>query len=253
MIEVCKERSRYLCEGKDVIVLVDTWEINMDNHRNRIKAGTGLGVTGNNEDAGFFIHAGLVMDAATETSLGFSDIQLRHRNQDREQTNYKQLPIEQKESYKWIKACQEGKRHLSKAASVTFIQDREGDIYEQFATVSDERTHLIIRSRDNRRLQGGGKLFKTLRSQPVACTYTIELVKGIRKGIEGRKALVEVRFCQLSIAKPWLIKKKDIADTVALSAVEVCEVNGPQKQAVLWRIPNYPYYYQLRRSDSHCK
>lgn len=236
LIEVCKERSGYLCEGKDVIVPIDTSEINMDNHRNRIKAGTGLGVTGNNKDVGFFIHASLVMDAATDTSLGFSDIQLWHRDQEREQTNYKQLPIEQKESYKWIKACQESKKHLSKAASVTFIQDREGDIYEQFATIPDERTHLIIRSRDNRRLNGGGKLFETLRSQPVAGNYSIELVKDIRKGIESRKAELEVRFCKLSIAKPRLVKKKNIADHIELYAVEVCEINGPKKQSVLWRL-----------------
>lgn len=236
LIEVCKERSSYLCEGKDVIVPLDTSEVNMDNHRNRVKPGTGLGVTGNNEDVGFFIHASLVMDACTETSLGFSDIQLWHREADREQRNYKYLPIEEKESYKWIKACQESKKHLSKAASVTFIQDREGDIYEQFATIPDERTHLIIRSRDNRRLYGGGKLYETLRSQPVAGNYSIELVKDIRKGIESRTAALEVRFCKLSIAKPKLIKKESIADKMELYAVEVSEVNGPKSEVVLWRI-----------------
>lgn len=102
-----------MCDGKDVIMPLDTSEINMDNHRNRIKAGTGLGATGNNEDLGFFIHASLVMDATTETSLGFSDIQLWHREADREQKNYKNLPIEQKESYKWIKASEESKKHPS--------------------------------------------------------------------------------------------------------------------------------------------
>ena len=57
-----------MCDGKGIIMPLDTSEINMDNHRNRIKAGTGLGATGNNEDLGFFIHASLVMDATTETS-----------------------------------------------------------------------------------------------------------------------------------------------------------------------------------------
>ena len=51
------------------------------------------------------------MDATTETSLGFSDIQLWYREADREQKNYNNLSIEQKESYKWIKASGERKKH----------------------------------------------------------------------------------------------------------------------------------------------
>ena len=236
LIDVCKERSSYLCEGKDVLVIMDTTEINTDEHRNRVKPGTGLGVTGNNKDLGFFLHGSLVLDAATETALGFSDIQLWHREEDREEKNYPKLPIEEKESYKWIKACLEGKKHLSQAATVTFIEDREGDIYEQFATVPDERTHLIIRSRDDRKLDGNAKLYEQLASQPVAGTYSIKLIKDIRKGIESRTAQLEVRFCKVSIAKPRLIKKEEIAKKIELYAVEVREVNAPKGEAVLWRI-----------------
>lgn len=236
LIETCKERSSYLCEGKDVLVVIDTSEINMDDHRKRLQPDSGIGVTGNNEDVGFFLHASLVLDAAAETSLGFSDIQLWHRAKDRKQQDYKKLPIEQKESYKWIKACQESKKHLSKAATITFIQDREGDIYEQFACVPDERVHLIVRSRDNRNLHGGRKLHEYLASQPVAGSYNIELIKDIRKGIESRTAHIEVRFCKVSIVKPGQIKKTGIVDKIDLTAVEVREVNGPKSDSVLWRI-----------------
>ncbi len=236
LIDTAKERSSYLCEGKDVLVIQDTTEINLDNHRNRIQRGTGIGLTGNNEDLGFFLHSSLVLDAHDETSLGFSDIQLWHRNEDKEQRDYKKLPIEDKESYKWIKASQESKQHLSQAVSITFIEDREGDIYEQFATIPDERTHLIIRSRDNRRLSGGGKLFEHLAAQPSAGSYSIELVKDIRKGVESRTATVEVRFCKVRIAKPQLLKKSEIADEIELNAVEVREVNGPEGSSIFWRI-----------------
>jgi hypothetical protein len=90
----------------------------------------------------FFLHSSLVLDQADETILGFSDIQLWHRDQvriDREQRGYKKLRIEEKESFKWISACNESKKHLSAASSITFVEDREGDIYEQFATVPDKR------------------------------------------------------------------------------------------------------------------
>lgn len=239
LIEAVKERSSYLCEGKDVLVLQDTTEANMEDHHNRLKRGTGVGLSGNNNDLGFFLHSSLVLDAQTTNVLGFSDIQLWHRPEDKLDKNergYKKLPIAKKESYKWIKACNESKEHLSNARTITFIEDREGDIYEQFASVPDKRTHLIIRSRDNRKLSKGGKLFTHLARRPVAGRYKIELVKDIRKGIKKRTANVAVRFCKVNIAKPQGLNHLTIADSVALNAVEVREINGPKVGSVMWRI-----------------
>ena len=226
LINTVKERSGYLCADRDVLVLQDTSEINLDNHRNRLRPHTGIGLTGNNKNLGFFMHSSLVLDANDETVIGFSDIQLWHREADKldkEQREYHKQPIEEKESNKWIKASQESKTHLSKAKSITFIEDREGDIYEQFATIPDKRTHLIIRSRNNRRLSDGGKLFDTLTERVVAGCYDIELVKDIRKGVESRTAHVEVRFCKVRISKPNLVKKSGIAAQVEVYAIEVKE------------------------------
>ncbi len=127
LIDTAKERSSYLCEGKEVLVIQDTTEINLDNHRNRIERGTGIGLRGNNEDLGFFLHGSLVLDAHSETCQGFSDIQLWHRDEDKEdkqQRDYKKLPIEEKESYKWIKACLQSKQHLSKGC-ICYIYRRQ--------------------------------------------------------------------------------------------------------------------------------
>ena len=217
LISTVKQRSGYLSEGRDVLVLQDTSEFNLENHRNRIRPDTGIGLSGNNKNLGYFMHGSLVLDANDETVLGFSDIQLWSRKEDKLDKNerhYKSLPVEEKESYKWIKACQESKKHLSGSRTITFIEDREGDIYEQFATIPDKRTHLIIRSRDNRNLSDGSKLFDTLSKQPAAGSYDIELVKDIRKGVEKRVATVEVRFCKTTIAKPKRVKKPEIAAEV---------------------------------------
>jgi len=239
LIKTVKERSSYLSAGKDVLVLQDTSEINLDNHRNRLERNTGIGLTGNNKDLGFFMHNSLVLDAKDETVLGFSDIQLWHREEnklDKEERGYQKLPIEEKESYKWIKACQQSKHHLSAAASITFIEDREGDIYEQFASIPDERTHLIIRSRDNRRLSDGSKLFDALSKQAIAGGYDIELVTDIRKGIVKRTASVEVRFCKVNIAKPASLKKAGIATGIELYAIEVKETDENVSNPIKWRI-----------------
>ena len=230
LIDTAIEKSNYLCKEKDVLVLQDTSEINVDNHRNRLKAGNGIGLTGNNKDLGFFLHGSLVLDASSETLLGYSNIQLWHRQEDKldkMERDYKRLPIEQKESYKWIKACEESKDHLSEARSITFIEDREGDIYQQFATIPDERTHLILRSRDNRKVLGGGKLFDQLSQQRAAGQYNITIVKDIRKGVESRTATVEVRYCQVGICRPATLNKTDLPKSVMLYAIEVKELNAP--------------------------
>jgi len=240
LIDTVKERSGYLCAGRDVLVVQDTTEINLDNHRNRLKRGTGIGLTGNNKDLGFFMHSSIVLDAGHETMLGFSDIQLWHRDEekeDKEARKYQSLPIEEKESNKWIKACTSSKEQLKEARSITFIEDREGDIYEQFATIPDERTHLIIRCCRDRNLGDGSKLYEKLGAQPAAGEYEIVLVKDIRKGIESRVATVEVRYCKVSIARPKKVKGAHLPETVEVYAVEVKEKNVPAGCApVLWRI-----------------
>jgi hypothetical protein len=239
LINTVKDRSRYLCADKHVLVLQDTSDINLENHRQRLQADSGIGLAGNAECLGFYIHNSLVLDATEETVLGFSDIQLWHRQTEKKNKtarNYKRLPIEEKESYKWIKACEESKKHLSAAASITFIEDREGDLYEQFARIPDAHTHLIVRSRDNRNLAEGGKLFDVLSQQNVAGHYQIELVTDIRKGVVKRTASVEVRFCPVNIVKPASAKSKTIAPQVALHAIEVREMDTSAIHPIRWRI-----------------
>lgn len=62
------------------------------------------------------------------------------------------LPIEEKESYRWIDCSNKTKEVLKEAESVTIIADRESDIYEKFVEVPDEKTNLVIRSSHNRTL-----------------------------------------------------------------------------------------------------
>ena len=239
LIKTAKEKSSYLSEGRNVLVLQDTTEINLNSHRNRLHVSKGIGLTGNNHDRGFFFHCSLVLDADTLMMLGFCDVQLWHRSENKlskRERNYKKLPISKKESNKWIKASSESKKHLSKADSITIVEDREGDIYEQFATIPDDRTHLIIRSRDDRRLSDGGKLFSRLAAQPVAGQHSIEVVGDIGNGIKKRKIEVAVKFCEVSIARPQKLKNPGLAPSVKLHVVEVRQINGPEVGGVLWRI-----------------
>lgn len=170
IVEELSERVGQIVTDRHVLVVTDTCEVNMSGHKGRLKPNSGLGRS-DKSDTGhcFKIHPGMVMDADSLNPLGFSWVKVFHRDEempDRNQRNYKKQAIEDKESYKWIEVAQKSKAVLSKAATVTIIEDREGDIYEQFALIPDEKTHLIIRSRTTRKLANGNSLYAEVEDAP---------------------------------------------------------------------------------------
>ena len=225
--------------GRDVIVIQDSSSIGLSEHSNHIKAGTGLGFVGNKTGLGFLTHASLVLDADNETMLGFCDVQLWHREEDKSNNTtkaYKKQPIEAKESYKWIKASQQAKKVLAHARSITIIEDREGDIYEQFAVIPDKQTQVIIRNRDNRKLKDGSKLHDCLLSAPVLGFYEIEVCGDARKNKVSRTAKVEVKAVEVTIQKPVRGISANIVGDLKLYAIEVKEKGSTAKTPLCWRL-----------------
>lgn len=97
---------------------------------------------------------GLDKDIHEKQAVGYSSMQLWHRLSDKdtkESRDYKRLPVEEKESYKWIKCATDNKSVLSEASSVTLVGDRESDMYELFTDATAQGLDLIVRSRTNRR------------------------------------------------------------------------------------------------------
>src|SRR6266849_11058672 len=97
---------------------------------------------GNGTDVGLFVHPVLVVDAGSKECLGLVGAQVWRRRK-RKAANYKSLPIERKESCRWLKGGEQAKAALTAAAMVTILDDREGDIYEKWARLPDRRTHLL--------------------------------------------------------------------------------------------------------------
>ena len=119
-------------ESRHVLAISDSSEINLNSHLGRLKS-EGLGVVGNNTDVGFYIHPTLIVDSENGFPLGLSSIQLWSRDinhQDKHQRNYQKLPIEQKESYKWLASAERSQRYFQAggAKMVTHIGDRESDL-----------------------------------------------------------------------------------------------------------------------------
>ena len=135
---------------------------------------------------GFYIHPTLVVDSESGFPLGLSTIQLWTRDldhQDKYERNYQKLPIEEKESYKWLASAERSQRCLiaGEAKMVTHIGDleaicfaaRESDLDEEWATVPDGYNHLLVRVRQDRRLFNQEQsLYRYLKQQPWVGTYS---------------------------------------------------------------------------------
>lgn len=224
------------------LIIQDTTQPSYEKHRGRIKPGSGLGEIGDNKSLGYFMHPTLVVDAQKGTCLGFSDINVWIREEGREKyidkETRKSLPIEEKESYRWIESINNSKEKLPLCQKYTAIADREGDMFELFASVPDAKTDLLIRSKGNKRTKQG-KLYEYLSQQPVAGEYAIEVKTDKRKKREKRIAKIEVRFTKITLLKPTRRKEKKYPAELELYAVEakekpetVPEGEGP----IHWRI-----------------
>ena len=226
--------------GRHVLCIQDTSEINLNSHEGRLKPDTGVGLIGNNKSIGFFLHPTIVIDAERSHALGFSHVRVWHRpidKKDKYQRQYQELPIEQKESYKWIESSLASKDVLGKAREITIIEDREGDIYEQFAKVPDKRVHLLIRCTRDRRINTGEKMYSYLQSQESKGEYTLKIDGDIRRNRETREATIEVRYSRVTIQKPKNNKNRSLVDKIGVWVVEARESNPPEGEApVLWRI-----------------
>ena len=229
-------------KGKVVLSIQDTTEINLYNHKNRIKHDSSIGVTNAPRNGlGFMLHPSLVVDAVNCFPYGYSHVHIFNRalkrqpKESRDKHQYKKLDIKEKESNKWLLSCKCSKEVLKEASMAVIIQDREGDIYEQFATIPDERTHLLIRAKSDRTLPEGGKLFNKVSSSNVQGTYSIKIDGDARKGQQKRTAQLEVRFTEVEI-KNNSRTAKDAASRVKLYCVEAKEVDSSVKQPVCWRL-----------------
>jgi len=239
LVEELSERVTKIVADRHVLVVTDTCEVNMSGHKGRLKPGSGLGRSDKSDTAHCFkIHPGMVMDSQTLSPLGFSWVKVFHRDEDmpdRKERNYKKQPIEEKESYKWIEVAQKSKDVLSQASTVTIIEDREGDIYEQFALIPDEKTHLIIRSRTTRKLANGNSLYAEVGDAPVAGEYEIEVPTDKRKGQHKRKATIELRYTTCEIKCPANLGKKGYPPSIKVTCISAKE-NGNVPNPISWRL-----------------
>jgi hypothetical protein len=227
------------CRDKYVVCIQDTTEINLSSHGNRVKKDDYIGTTNANNDKGlgFMLHPSLVLDAGNGVPYGYADIKIWNRPlgfKSKHERRYSSLPIEQKESYKWLEVSNNTKSALKGVVrGMVIVQDREGDIYEQFALIPDEQTDLLVRARTNRTLKDKAKLFGCVSGHRAEGMYEI-MVEG-KRGRKKRTARLEIRYREVEIQKTKTTSK-GVATSVRLYLIEAMEVGYDGKDKICWRL-----------------
>lgn len=241
IIESLRNNCLSGCKDKYVLCIQDTTEINLSRHRNRIKRDGSIGITNSkaNTGLGFLIHPSLVIDAETAIPYGYSAIKIWNRPlelRNKHEREYYKLPIEDKESYKWIEVSKKTQECLKdQVKGMLIIQDREGDIYEQFATIPDEKTDLLIRARTNRILNDKTKMFSSIESVEPAGSYEIQIESCSKTKRKKRTARLEIRYKEVELKRSrW--SSTDIAKTKRLFLIEVKEIGYKGNDHICWRL-----------------
>jgi hypothetical protein len=216
--------------GLHVLAIQDTTELNYARHAGRVR---GLGPSGNGVDPGLFVHPVLAIDADSGALLGLVGMQIWTR-QGPASPDYRRQPIEEKESYRWIKGAAGAKDALGAAAMVTVIGDRESDIYEEFDRIPDARTHLLTRACRDRALIGGGRLFGIAEHWPVQ--HRFKLPVRAQPGRSARTAQIELRFDQIMIKRPGNCSDPKASPQLPLRLIEVKEVGSNVEEPIHWRL-----------------
>lgn len=207
---------------KVVLAVQDTSTLNYTTHR----ATEGLGPISNQRDGsvGLVVHD--TMGFTTEgTPLGLLDVQCwaRDRQDIGKKHRRKKLPIDQKESVKWLKSYQAVAevQKLCPETMLVSVGDRESDIYELFLEATNNRVgpHLLVRcERSRNRKAGEHYLWEEMARQPVAGIHGVHIP---RRGCQlARDAKLQVRHAKVTLQPPqdkdyrsidvWMVYAREI-------------------------------------------
>jgi hypothetical protein len=138
-----------------------------------------------------------------------------------------ELPIEQKESHKWLTSFRQVAEAQKQCPKTVFVSvgDREADIYELFALADQGESNpkLLVRASHDRLLgEGQGHLWDRVAQQEISGIQELNIP---RKGSRpARVARLQIRFAQVSLTAP--ARKAKLRD-LSLWAVLAREADPP--------------------------
>ena len=209
---------RRCSEHAVVLAAQDTTSLNYTG----LKACEGLGGIGDDthiKSIGLLVHDTMAF-TPSGTPLGLLDVQCWSRDKDKtKQKKNRNRPIEEKESFKWLKSFRRVAEVQNACPSTMMVSvgDREADLYDLFfeADKSQDMPKLLVRATQNRRsIDQEGSIWTNLKKKE-SCTEVKLIIP--RKGkTPSRTAHVEIRFDHITLRPPYRGKHPPVALTAII-------------------------------------
>lgn len=263
MLESAQQHVADRADGVEhVLAIQDSSELKFHHRKNEIR---GLGVV-KCEAVGLFVHPVIAVDTSDNFVLGLCSCQFWSWKANRVQPTKHDIgrqTIENKESFRWIQSACEAKHVLKRAKLTTFVSDRESDLYPLFFRVPDEKTHVLVRSKTDRKVATGKgsnetqKLSEYLSSLPFAGERKVairersvvknqdklsvgQMFKKSGNGRAKRIALLKIKYTEVTIFRSKAQGLAEYPPECRLTCIEVVEDTlGQQNQKeerIHWRL-----------------
>lgn len=182
-----------------VLVAQDTTYFNFSRHMKT----TGMGPIGAGTEQGFLLHSALALTTdGVPLGLVGQIAGARDPESRGNRAHRKPLPIEEKESYRWLRIQAQIAAHVPDGVKTVLMGDRESDIDDLFMAPRTPQQELLVRGAWDRKLVDppGQHLWEAAEAAPVMGTMTMTVPR--KPGQRERKATLELRTTVVQMARP---------------------------------------------------
>ncbi len=149
--------------------------------------------------------------------------------------NMTRIPIDQKESYRWVQGAHETNELLGETYRIVHIGDREADIYELFHLATTEDSNYLIRIKVDRRTEDETTTINQVLKKAKArgkCRINYRDKDGTQV-----TAMLQVKFEKITIKPSFGLKSKNYPDITAtfIHAKEI-EKSGGNREPIDWKL-----------------
>jgi Transposase DNA-binding/Transposase DDE domain len=235
-------RSRMAAIKGLILILHDTTEFSFQRARPDAIGKTHV-IVDRKDRPGSFTVCGLLMHSSLALTpqgkpLGLAAVKFWTRkkfkgvNKLKHSVNATRIPIEQKESVRWLENLKQSTQ-LANPAQCVHIGDRESDIYELFCAAQEAGTHFVVRTCVDRVAGGGGTtISRKMEREPIRGTHEVEVFDHQR---HVEKVKVQVRFCRMTVHPP--IGKHQGYPALSLTVLHVHERGTPVgRKPIRWKL-----------------
>ena len=147
--------------------------------------------------------------------------------------NPTRVPIEEKESYRWLENLRQSTALFGDPQRCVHIGDRESDIYELFCTAQDVGTHFLVRTCVDRLAgDGGHTIAQEMDEVPVKGLHRVQTSDQKGNVVD---AVMEIRYRRIKVLPP--IGKRSRYPALTLTIIHAHEREVPaNRKPIEWKL-----------------